>query len=128
MESCFPNYFNYFSSSRMHISLPTVTSTGQATYRADDRTTNRKTTNFPSHRCCCCHRHIVPNPIGKTGYPIRHRIIFIQRNNMSKGVPCFFERICQHLVWNLRSVVFSHPSCRLPLRPMALSQRRIDLF
>ena len=28
MESCFPNYFIYFSSSRMQISLPAVTSTG----------------------------------------------------------------------------------------------------
>ncbi len=122
MESCLQEYFIYFTPGRMHILVPDVISTSDATYSANDRTTER-TTNFPSHRCCCCHRHIVPNPIGKTGYPIRHRIIFIQRNNMSKGVPCFFERICQHLVWNLRSVVFSHPSCRLPLRPMALSQR-----
>ena len=29
MESYFPNYFIYFSSSRMHISLPVVTRTGE---------------------------------------------------------------------------------------------------
>jgi hypothetical protein len=46
MESCFPNYLIYFSSSRMHISLPAVTSTGDATYGADDRTTKEEEQAF----------------------------------------------------------------------------------
>ena len=34
MESCFPNYFNYFSSSRMHILLPAVTTSTDRLRRA----------------------------------------------------------------------------------------------
>jgi hypothetical protein len=46
----FSKYFNYFSSSQMHISLPAVTSTSHTTYSADDRTTNKEQQTF---------RHIV---------------------------------------------------------------------
>jgi hypothetical protein len=46
MGFCFRNYLIYFSSIRMHISLPAVSSTGDATYGADNRTTKEEEQAF----------------------------------------------------------------------------------
>ncbi len=60
---------------------------------------------------------IVSNPIENGGYPTIHSVNNIGAKDLSKGVPCFADIRCHTLVWNLRYLVFSQPSCQQLRRP-----------
>mgnify|MGYP000429535678 CR=1 FL=1 len=88
MESCFPNYFNYFSSSRMHILLPAVTVvwTGYVQHRQqNNKQNNNKLSVAPllllSLAYCAKSylKHSVPN---QTPYYLHKRKQHIQRGTL----------------------------------------------